>query len=586
MTRARILRYLRPYRRRIAWAVAAMTAVALFNGTVVLLLKPIVDRIFIAKDFHMLWFAVAAVPLLIAFKSAASYAQNYLMSWLGQKVTQDVRADLFRQLHALPLEYYADHEAGETLSRVTSDLTIVQAALQSLPLYFIRDTMTVLVLLVSLFYLDWRFALLSLVGVPLTALVLVVLGRKQRATSLESQAVLGRIHQRFHETIHGLKLIRSFNYEDAMLSKFEEENELFFSPTMSFLRATALSAPLMEFSGGLVGGAILYFGGCEVILGRLTPGAFFAFLGAFFAAYAPIKNVARSSSEAQRALASAERIFQLLDEHPASELGGAVARFEGLGREIRLEGVTFRYPGRPEAALDNCTLAIPAGKRTAIVGPSGSGKTTVAQLLLRLYEPSEGAVLFDGVDARQLDPRSLRSHIGLVSQHTMLFQDTLFENIALGRRVVTLTEMERACRLAGAAEFIERLPQSYQTRIGEVPPPMSAGQRQKLAIARIVLKDPSILVLDEATANLDAASEAEVLGSLKRLFHGRTVLMIAHHLTALPDVDHIIVLNNGQVAEEGSRAELLARKGLFRRLYDLQVVQEAEAKAAEAAEPA
>lgn len=586
MTRARILRYLRPYRKRIVWAVAAMTAVALFNGTVVLLLKPIVDRIFIAKDFHMLWFTVAAVPLLIALKSAASYAQNYLMSWLGQKVTQDVRADLFRQLHALPLEYYADHEAGETLSRVTSDLTIVQAALQSLPLYFIRDTMTVFVLLVSLFYLDWRFALLSLVGVPLTALVLVVLGRKQRATSLESQAVLGRIHQRFQETIHGLKLIRSFNYEDAMVSKFEEENELFFSPTMSFLRATALSAPLMEFSGGLVGGAILYFGGCEVILGRLTAGAFFAFLGAFFAAYAPIKNVARSSSEAQRALASAERIFQLLDEHPASELGGgSVGAFEGLKREIRLEAVTFRYPGSRQAALDGCTLAIPAGKRTAIVGSSGSGKTTVAQLLLRLYEPSEGAVLFDGVDARQLDARSLRSHIGLVSQHTMLFQDTLFENIALGRRVVTLSEMERACRLAGASEFIERLPQSYQTRIGEVPPPMSAGQRQKLAIARIVLKDPSILVLDEATANLDAASEAEVLGSLKRLFHGRTVLMIAHHLTALPDVDHIIVLNNGQVAEEGSRAELLARKGLFRRLYDLQVVQEAEAEA-KAAEPA
>ena len=567
----RLMRYLRPYRRRIGWAVGAMTTVALFNGTTVLLLKPIVDRVFIAKDFRILWFAVAALPLLVALKSAASYAQNYLMSWLGQKVTQDLRADLFRQLHALPLEYYCDHEGGETLSRVTSDLVVVQAAMNSLPLYLIRDSMTVVVLLVSLFYLDWRFALLSLIGVPLTATVLLVLGRKMRATSLESQAVLGRIHQRFQETIQGLRVVRAFNYEDAMLAKFEEENELFFSPTMSFLRATALAAPLMEFSGGLVGAVILYFGGCEVILGRLTPGAFFAFLGAFFAAYAPIKNMARSNSELQRALASADRIFQLLDEHPASSLrGDSVTAFGGLRSEIAFDNVSFRYPGRSEPALDRCTLSIPAGRRTAIVGPSGSGKTTLAQLLLRLYEPGAGAVLFDGVDARSLDPRSLRAQIGLVSQNTMLFHDTVLENVALGKRVVTVSEVERACRLSGAAEFIERLPQGYHTRLGDAPPRLSAGQRQKLALARIVLKDPAIVILDEATANLDAASEDEVLAALRGLFRGRTVVMVAHNLIALPDVDHVIVLNQGQVAEAGTPAELLARKGLFRRLYDLQ----------------
>ncbi|MDE2236500.1 MAG: ABC transporter ATP-binding protein, partial [Elusimicrobia bacterium] len=475
--------------------------------------------------------------------------------------------------------YYCSHDSGEILSRVTSDLSVLQAALNSVPLYLIRDTMTVLFLLAALFYLDWRFALLSLIGVPLTGAVLYVLGRKMRINSLKSQAVLDRLHQHFQDAIQGLGVVRSFNYEDALLSKFERANDLFFSPTMSYLRATALAAPLMEFCGGLVAGVILYLGGSEAIAGRLTPGAFFAFLGAFFAAYAPIKNVARSHSELQRAMASADRIFQLLDEHPSSSLPNeSVGAFAGVSEGIRLEAVSFRYPERSALALDRCSLEIPAGKCTAIVGPSGSGKTTIAQLLLRLHEPSSGAVLYDGVDARALDPRSLRSHIGLVSQHTALFHDTVFENITLGRGVVTMSEVERACRLAGAAEFIDRLPLGYQTRLGEAPPALSAGQRQKLAIARVVLKNPSILLLDEATANLDAASEAEVLAALRLLFSGRTVLLIAHKLSLLPDVDQVVVLNQGRVAEQGAPRELLARDTLFRGLYNLQLASALDAR--------
>jgi ABC-type multidrug transport system fused ATPase/permease subunit len=370
-----------------------------------------------------------------------------------------------------------------------------------------------------------------------------------------------------------------------MLAKFEDENNLFFGPTMSYLRATALSTPLMEFCGGLVAAVILYFGGAEVILGRLTPGAFFAFLGAFFAAYAPIKNIARSHSELQRALASLDRVLEPLRQRPASLLPGeAITPFTGLKEEIRLEGVSFRYPERSQDALSYCSLAIPAGRRTAIVGPSGSGKSTLAQLLLRLYEPQRGTIFFDGVDARHLDPRTLRAQIGVVGQDAMLFNDTVLENVAIGKKVVTLTEVERACRLAGAADFIERLPHGYQTRIGETTPPLSAGQRQKLAIARLILKDPSILVLDEATANLDAASEAEVMETLRGLFAGRTVIMIAHKLTALPWVDQVVVLNQGQVVESGSPSALMARNGLYRKLYDLQRLAppaSAEARTAE-----
>ncbi len=580
----RVLRYLKPYPARCAWAVLAMLTVAFFNGASVLLLKPIVDKVFIARDFRMLWIAAAAVPVIILLKTAVSYVQNYMMSWLGQKATQEIRSDLFRHLHALPLDYYAQHRTGDILSRVTGDLVIVQNSLNSLPLYLIRDSMTVVFLLGSLFYLDWHFALLSLASVPLISFVLVPLSRKMRDTSLESQAMMARLYQRFEESVLGMPVIRAFNYEEGVLAKFEEENDSFFAPMMSYLRAMALSAPLLELCGAVVAAALLYFGGREVIIGHMTPGAFFAFLGAFFASYAPVKNVARSNSELQRALASAERIFQILDEHPASPLsfpkkgklaGPPAARgeFAGFAREIRFENVSFRYPGRPEWALREVNFDIPKGAHVAVVGPSGSGKTTLAQLLLRLYEPASGRILFDGRDAREFDPRSLRAAIGLVAQETLLFRDTVFENVALGRSVVTLSEVERACRLAGAEEFVARLPENYHTRLGEDGFTLSPGQRQRLGIARIVMKDPAVLILDEATASLDNSTEAAVLSSLKPLLAGRTVVSITHKLAAVPQADKILVINQGALVETGTHSELFLKEGLYRRLYDLQTSQ-------------
>lgn len=568
----RFYRYLKPHGGRISWALSAMLLVALINGLSVLLLKPIVDKIFISRDFGMLWLAVIGVPLLIALKTAASYVQNYMMSWLGQRVCQELREDLFRQIHALPLGYYSSHRSGEVLTRATGDLFVVQSALTSLPLYLVRDSLTVLILLVSLFYLDWHFALLSLIGVPLMAAVFIVLSRKMRAASLISQSLMSRIHQRFEEGIHAAATIRAFNYEEGTIAKFKEENDSFFAPTMSYLRATALAAPLMELSGAVVAAAILYFGGCEVILGRMTPGEFFAFLGAFFAAYAPIKNLARSNSELQRALASSERIFQLLDEHPASLLAPGAAAFTGLKAEIRFDRVFFRYPGRTEPALKGVSFSIPKGKRTALVGRSGSGKTTISQLLLRLHDIPEGdgAILFDGIDARRIDAHRLRSEIAVVGQDTTLFDDTVFANVALGRDVVTLSEVERACRIAGADGFIAGLPDGYQTRVGDWGHALSAGQRQKIGIARVVLRDPSILVLDEATASLDPSSEAELLAALGPLLEGRTVIFIAHKVSALPHCDQIVVLNQGELAELGGHAELLKRDGFYKKMFELQ----------------
>jgi subfamily B ATP-binding cassette protein MsbA len=321
---ARFWTYLRPHRRRFAWAVAAMCAVAAFNGGAVLLLKPIVDRILIARDLRMLWLAVAGVPLLMAAKTAVSYAQNYLMSWIGQSATQAIREDLFRRLlqsgpfgrGEQPPSGAGGPMAADFLSRVTNDLSVVQAVLVSVPLYLIRDSMTLVVLTGSLFYLDWRFALVALAGTPATAVVFVVLSRKVRRYSLQSQAMMERLTDRFEGSLHGLLEQQSPDPAADALKGFRKENAVFFGLAMRALRAAALAAPLAELCGSLAVAALLYVGGREVIAGQMTPGAFFAFLAAFFSAYAPVKNLARTNSDLQRALASGERIFELLDREP------------------------------------------------------------------------------------------------------------------------------------------------------------------------------------------------------------------------------------------------------------------------------
>ncbi|UPT74053.1 MAG: ABC transporter ATP-binding protein/permease [Elusimicrobiota bacterium] len=567
--RRRLLRYLKPYAGRFAWACAAMVCVSAFNGLAILLLKPIVDEVFIAKDLRMLALAVAGVPLLVALKAVASYVQSYLMSWIGQRVSQEIREDLFRHLHLLPLEFYSGLRGADVLSRVTGDLTLAQSALTTLPVYLIRDTLTVAFLVASLFKLDWRFALLTILCSPLSLAALLVLSKKMRAASRQSQIAVDRLHHRFQESVQGMLTVKAFNYEEGATEKFQEENESFFQPMMRYLRATALMNPLLELGASVMVAAVIWFGGREVITGRMTPGAFFAFLGAMLAAYAPIKNLARVNAEGQRAWASAERLFRLLEEKPAVPKRAKPA-FPGFSKVIRLEGAGFKYPGASSWALRGLDLEIPKGARVAIVGPSGCGKTTVAKLLLRLHDPAEGRVTFDGADAREFDASSLRARAGLVAADSMLFNDTVFQNLAIGRKVVTLSEVERAARAAGADGFVAALPEGYQTTIGDWGFSLSTGQRQKLAIARVLLKDPELVVLDEATSHLDAKSRRDVLAAMDAAFAGRTVVTITHDLLGGAPADLIYVLNSGGLAESGTHADLMKAGGLYRRLYELQ----------------
>jgi subfamily B ATP-binding cassette protein MsbA len=567
--RRRLARYVKPYLGRFGWACLAMTAVSAFNGLGILLLKPIVDEVFIAKDIHMLALAVAVVPLLVALKAVASYIQNYLMSWIGQRVSQQIREDLFRHLHLLPLEFYSGLRGADVLSLVTGDLTLAQSALTTLPVYLIRDSLTVVFLVASLFKLDWRLALLTLLGSPLSLAALYVLSRKMRESSRQSQIAVDRLHHRFQESVQGMMTVKAFNYEEGATEKFQEENESFFQPMMRYLRATALMNPLLEVGASVIVAAVIWFGGREVIRGRMTPGAFFAFMGAMLAAYAPIKNLARVNAEGQRAWASAERLFHVLDEKTAVPRK-RMPDFKHLRSAVRLEGIGFRYPGAQTWALRGLDLEIPKGARTAIVGPNGCGKTTITKLLLRLHDPSEGRLTFDGADARELDASSIRARVGLVSADAVLFNDTVFQNLALGRKVVTLSEVEAAVRAVGAEDFVSALPEGYQTTLGDWGFSLSSGQRQKLAIARMLLKDPEIVVLDEATAHLDGPARTEILSVLSTALAGRTVVTIAHDLASVAPADRIFVMNAGGLAESGTHAELMAARGLYRRLFELQ----------------
>jgi subfamily B ATP-binding cassette protein MsbA len=439
--------------------------------------------------------------------------------------------------------------------------------------------LTVFFLLIIMFFINWQFALIAILAIPMAGGVLAVLGRKLRSSSRKGQEVMGEIYHRFQESLQGMLVVKAFNYEAEATAKFKAESDAFFGQMMRYFRATALSGPLMEFLGSIIMAAIVYKAGTEIFHGHMKPGDFFTFLGAFFMAYAPIKNLSQTNSQIQLALAGADRIFDILDEKPSVKERPDAAQFHGLRESVVFENVSFRYPGRDNWALRHINLNIKAGEVVAMAGPSGSGKTTLVHLLLRLFDPVEGRILIDGKDLRDYSSSSLRAHLGLVTQDTILFNDTLGANVGVGRQGATVEEIRAALKVADAAEFVANIPSGLDTPLGDRGLRLSGGQRQRIAIARAVLKNPSLLLLDEATSNLDTGSERSVQEALERLYPGRTVLIIAHRLATLQNAHRIVVLHRGEVAEAGPHAELLAQGGIYATLYRYQQLEPVDAGA-------
>ena len=565
-----LFEYVKPFKARLFQAAVSMTILAAIRGGVVFILGPVMQGVFIDRDLSILRLVILGLPALFLLRMATEYTNAYLMSWVGQKAVQKIREDLFTHIHRLSIEFYWRKRSSDVMSRVINDLNNVQSTVQFLPLYGIRDVLTVTSCIGVLFYINWKFALISLVILPFTGVILGVLGKKMRKASAESNVLVGEISHKFQESLQGMTVVKAFNYEDQAIAKFRVSNDAYFSKTMRYLRATAMSGPIMEFLGSMIFIAIIYLGGQAIFKGTMTAAHFFSFVGGFFTAYMPLKNIANLNAKLQMGLASWERIYQILEEKPTVIIKASTGNIEKLEGKIEFRDVNYKYPSRDTQVLKNLSFTINPGEVAAFVGPSGSGKTTIVHLLLRFFDPLSGRVEVDGHDMLDLDTTDLRAHMGLVTQDTILFDDTVYKNITIGLPGATMEAVIDAAKAADAHAFISAMPLGYETILGERGIKLSGGQRQRLAIARAIIKSPKILLLDEATSNLDTGSEQAVQAAIERILGGRTVVMVAHRLSTVRNADKIFVLKKGELVETGTHEQLLARGGVYKVLYEAQ----------------
>ncbi|HAF96218.1 MAG TPA: ABC transporter permease [Elusimicrobia bacterium] len=565
-----LVEYIKPYKKQFVQAALSMILLAALRGGVVYLMGPVIQGVFMEKKLDILRLVLMGLPVLFVLRMAAEYSNNYLMSWIGQRAVQRIRDDLFTHIHRLSIEFYWRKRSSDVMSRVINDLNNVQSTVQMVPLYLIRDSLTVSALMFVLFYVNWRFALISLVIIPVTSAVMKVLGKKMRRSSMESQIIVGEISHRFQESLQGITVVKAFNYEEEAIAKFRSANDDYFAKTMRYLRATALAGPLMEFIGSIILVVMIYLGGHAIFEGSMTTAAFFSFIAAFFTAYMPLKNIANLNSKLQLGLASWERILQILEEKPTVTIVNNPKPLGAVLGRVEFDRLGYKYPSRDTQVLKNLSFVIEPGQVAAFVGPSGSGKTTIIHLLLRFFDPVSGRVLIDGRELREIDTKELKDHMGLVTQDTILFDDTVLKNITIGKPGASTQDVVDAAKAADAHGFIAAMPQGYNTRLGERGVKLSGGQRQRLAIARAIIKKPEILLLDEATSNLDTASEQVVQAAIERILKGRTVIMVAHRLSTVRNADKIFVLQQGELIETGSHEELLSKPGVYKALHEAQ----------------
>ncbi len=565
----RLLAQARPYRGRFLLACAAMIGFAISSAGLAYLIKPIFDDVLI-QQVNLEGVALAIIVLYVA-KGLFSYFSTYLMSYVGQRTVMDLRNRLYRHMLRQSVDFFSAKSTGTLMSHITTDVERIQQSVSQAVGDLMMQGFAVLGYAALLFYYDWGLAALSLLGAPLVIYPLVRLGRRLRKTSDTGLQRWRDISNILQETISGSRIVKAFRMEEFETKRFAEASEGLFKTNMRITEVVSLLPPLMELVGGVAVAAAIWYGSAMISIGELTPGEFTSFVAALFLMYGPIKKLSRVNATFQQSLAAAERVFSVLDTHmEIEEVPGAV-ELPALQRKIEFVGVSFTYGDGVEQVLRNIDLQIEAGQVIALVGTSGAGKTTLANLILRFFDPEEGAVFWDGVDIRQATLSSLRGQIGLVLQETILFNDTVRNNIAYGVESTSMGAIEEAAKAARALEFIEELPDGFDSIIGERGQKLSGGQRQRLSIARAILKNPPVLILDEATSSLDAESEALVQQAVENLMTDRTTVVIAHRLSTIRRADRIVVIEEGTVRETGTHDELLRRAdSVYRRLYQLQ----------------
>jgi subfamily B ATP-binding cassette protein MsbA len=567
----RLLAYLKPHAPVLLAGGGLALVVAAMEGAIAWLVKPAMDDIFIRHDVAML--KVIPVLLLGAYliKGVARYGQSYLMAAVGERVIATLRRDLYTHIQRMPLSFFTSLHSAELMSRLVTDVNRLARLASTVMVMAIRQAAMIVALVTVMFVREWRLALIALVIFPFVGVAVRAIGRKLYRINRRSQQKIAELNVLLHEVFAGTKIVKAFGREAHEVERFDRVNRRLLDLSLQDHRTDQITDPLMEVLAAVGIMGALWYGGHQVISGAMTPGEFFSFTAAVALLYGPVRQLSRIANTVQQSSSSLERVFEIIDLAPAiADQPGAVT-LDAFHHTISFEDVSFRYADSEELTLRDIALTIRRGEVVAFVGMSGAGKSTLMDLLPRFHDVSAGRITIDGHDLRDVTQASLRAQIGVVTQETFLFSDTIRYNIAYGRPHATPEEIVRAARQAHAHDFVVAYPERYDTLVGERGVRLSGGQRQRIAIARAFLKNPPILILDEATSDLDAESEFMIQQALAELMHGRTVLVIAHRLATVRNADRIVVIHDGRIAEIGRHDELRARDGIYRRLYALQM---------------
>jgi subfamily B ATP-binding cassette protein MsbA len=561
----RLLKYARPYLGVFLIGVLGAGLFAASNVALAYLVQKFLHGAFIVKNPSVLWEVPVGVVVLFTLRGIGDYVQSYYPSWVGRQVIKGLRHDVFSHYLRLPTAYLDQQQSGHLLSKVTNNIELVAAAATSAAISLISDSLNILALLSWLFYKNWRLATFCIVAAPIIGWLMKIANRSFRRYSERIQNSMGDITRVAKEAIDAHRLIKIFNAEDHQTERFERVNEHNRVSNMKLIRARAISNPVVQCIASVALGSVLYVAIRQVFTHHMQVDEFFGFLTALMLIPAPLRSLVNMSGPLQQGIAAGQSVFEILD-HPTEGSGGTRELTRALG-EIEFRNVSFAYGGDKGDVLRNVSFRVHSGQTVAIVGPSGSGKTTLVGLVPRFYDAQQGSVLLDGVDVRDYRLTDLRSQVSLVSQDVVLFNDTIRNNIAFNAVGKTDAELEEAARAANVMEFVAEQPQGFDTPLTDRGQNLSGGQRQRISIARALLKDSPVLILDEATAALDNESERRVQQELGVLMRGRTTLVIAHRLSTVEGADRIIVLDQGRIVESGTHQELLVRGGLYAALH-------------------
>lgn len=580
----RVLQYLKAHKAGFFSALVCMVIFGGTDGVVPFLVKYILDGVFTNRDEKLLWILPGVLMGFALIRAASDFGQQFLMARVGHQVTEDIRNDVNRHVLSLSPDFFVRHSTGELLTRVTSDVLLIRTLLTDSSATIIRDLIRLVALMGSCFYLDPTLSAIAIIFFPLAGVPIAKIGKKIRRLSKRGQDAIGQLSALFQESMQGHRVVKIFCRENYEQARFEKGNHELTRTFIKSERMRAAAGPINEVLASFAISGVIMYGGYTVISGVRSSGEFLAFLVAVFLMYEPFKKLTRVNATIQQGLAGAQRIFEILDTKP-SVTDPEVCKALPSRYDIEFKEVSYEYPARNggdelSLALGEISLLIPEGKKVALVGFSGAGKSTMVDLIPRFIDPSKGSVLLGGVDLRELSLTGLRGRMAMVGQHTFLFNDTIFNNIAYGNPSATRAEVEAAAKAAFAYDFIMQLPSGFESLVGEGGMTLSGGERQRLAIARAILKNAPILILDEATASLDNRAEREVQSAIQALEQGRTTVVIAHRLSTVQDADLIVVMSKGRIVEQGTHAQLLEKGGEFSRLHALQFRESAEAAVA------